>query len=54
MINTHINLNGMQRLLEPLIAGEIRNAEAKELEKLKELVESSLAMNLTKERLDLP
>jgi len=35
-----IRLNGLLRLLEPLMAGEVRSGEAKELVKFKELVES--------------
>ncbi len=36
-----IRLNGLLKLSEPLIAGEIRSGEAKELVKLKELVEGA-------------
>ena len=34
-----IRFNGLLKLLEPLMAGEVRSGEAKELIKLKELVE---------------
>jgi uncharacterized protein YndB with AHSA1/START domain len=36
-----IRLNGLLKLLEPLMAGEVRSGEAKELVKFKELIESS-------------
>jgi hypothetical protein len=35
-----IRLNGALRLLEPMMAGEVRSGEAKELVRLKELIES--------------
>jgi carbon monoxide dehydrogenase subunit G len=35
-----IQLNGALRLIEPLMAGEVRSGEAKELVKFKELLES--------------
>jgi uncharacterized membrane protein len=36
-----IRLNGVMKLSEPLMAGEIRSSEAKELMKFKELVEKN-------------
>jgi len=40
MVNIgQLRLNGILRLLEPLMAGEVRSGEAKELAKFKELVE---------------
>jgi uncharacterized membrane protein len=40
MVNIgQLRLNGILRLLEPLMAGEVRSGEAKELVKFKELVE---------------
>ena len=35
-----IRLNGLLKLFEPLMAGEVRSGEAKEVIKLKELLES--------------
>ena len=37
----HVKLRGLMRLLEPLMAGEVRRGEANELKKLKSLLEDS-------------
>ena len=38
-----LRLNGLLKLLEPLMAGEVKSVEAKELVKFKDLVEAQPA-----------
>jgi uncharacterized protein YndB with AHSA1/START domain len=41
LLSGQVRLFGIARLLEPLMAGEVRKGEQKELDKLKELLESN-------------